>query len=118
MTPDIGGVSWFGDSNRAAALRRARLHYHCSSLAEPCVADEPLVHLIDIGDAEVKRAAAWIAARCEAGDGVLVALRDAGLARALSSSMVVLRAGRIAHHAPSRARVAERGFVDRPLRHA
>jgi ABC-type hemin transport system ATPase subunit len=117
LTPDAGVVSWFGNAHRAAALERARLYYHRSSLDEPCPADESLIHLIDLGDTETVRLGAWIGQRCEAGDAVVVALRDPTLAPRLAERVVVLRAGRVVAHAPSRARVAERGFVDRSLRH-
>src|SRR5215813_12535277 len=36
LAPDVGTVSWFGDSDRAASLRRARLHYSRSSFDEAC----------------------------------------------------------------------------------
>jgi ABC-type glutathione transport system ATPase component len=117
MAPDAGMVSWFGDSARAASLRRARLHYCRSSLDEPYSADETLIQLIDVGDTEAAHLGPWIAARREAGDAVLMALRDSALASRLAERAVVLRAGRVVAHMAAR-RVAERGFVDRPLRHA
>ena len=118
MTPDAGVISWFGDSDRAAALKRARLHYDRSSLVEPCAADEALVHLVDVGDAESACLGSWLAERCEAGDAVLIGVRDPILGRRLAERVVTLRDGRIVAQAASRSRVAERGFVDRPLRHA
>lgn len=117
MAPDAGMVSWFGDSARAASLRRARLHFCRSSLDEPCPADGSFIHLVDVGDSEAARLGAWIAERREAGDAVLIALRDPALAARLAERAVVLRAGRVVAHVAAR-RVAERGFVDRPLRHA
>lgn len=117
MAPDVGIVSWFGESDRAASLMRARLHYCRSSLDEPCPADESFIHLVDVGDSEAARLGAWIAERREAGDAVLIALRDPALASRLAERAVVLRAGRVVAHVAAR-RVAERGFVDRPLRRA
>jgi ABC-type sulfate/molybdate transport systems ATPase subunit len=117
LAPDEGSVSWFGDPDRAASLRRARLHYQRSSFDEPWPADESLVHLIDAGDAVASQAGPWIAERCGAGDAVVIALRDAALATRLAERVVALRDGRVVAHTTAR-RVAERGFVDRPLRHA
>jgi putative ABC transport system ATP-binding protein len=117
MAPDGGLVSWFGDSDRAASLRRVRLHYYRASLDESCPADESFIHLVDVGDTEAARLGAWIAERREAGDAVLVAIRDSTLASRLADRAVVLRAGRVVAPAAAR-RVAERGFVDRPRRHA
>jgi ABC-type multidrug transport system ATPase subunit len=117
MAPDVGIISWFGESDRAASLMRARLHYCRASLDEPCPADESIIHLVDVGDSEAARLGAWIAERREAGDAVLIALRDPALASRLAERAVVLRAGRVVAHVAAR-RVAERGFVDRPLRHA
>jgi ABC-type ATPase involved in cell division len=109
VTHDAGVVSWFGDSHRGASLRRARLHYCRSSLDEPCPADEALIHLIDVGDAEAARLGEWIAQRRGAGDAVLMALRDSALASRLAERAVVLRAGRVVAHAAAR-RVAEAAF--------
>jgi ABC-type glutathione transport system ATPase component len=109
MAPDAGIVSWFGDSGRAASLRRARLHYCRSSLDEPRPADESFIHLVDVGDIEAARLGAWIAARREAGDAVLMALRDSTLAIRLAERAVVLRAGRVVAHTAVR-RVAEASF--------
>ncbi len=117
MAPDAGIVSWFGDSNRAASFRRVRLHYYRSSLDESSPADESFIHLVDVGDTETARLGAWIAERRDAGDAVLMALRDSGLASRLAERAVVLRAGRVVAHVAAR-RVAERGFVDRPVRRA
>jgi ABC-type glutathione transport system ATPase component len=117
MAPDAGTISWFGDSNRAVSLRRVRLHYYRSSLDEPCPADEALIHLVDVGDTEAARLGAWIGERRDGGDAVLMAVRDSALANRLAERAVVLRAGRVVAHVAAR-RVAERGFVDRPLRHA
>jgi len=117
MAPDAGVVSWFGDADRAASLRRVRLHYYHSSLDEPCPTDASLIHLIDVGDTDAGRLGAWIAERRAAGDAVLMALRDPTLASRLTERAVELRAGRVVARAAAR-RVAERGFVDRPLRHA
>ena len=118
LTPDAGIVKWFGDGARATALERARLHYHKSSLNESNPADKAMIHLIDLGDAEAARIEPWIAERCEAGDAVVVALRDAALARSVARRFVALRDGRVVAHGTSQARVAERVFVDRPVRHA
>ena len=117
MAPDAGIVSWFGDADRAASVRRARLHYCRSSLDEPCPADESFIHLVDVGDSEAARLGACIADHRDAGDAVLMALRDPALASRLVERAVVLRAGRVVARVAAR-RVAERGFVDRPLRHA
>jgi ABC-type glutathione transport system ATPase component len=117
LTPDAGVVSWFGSSHRACALERVRLHYHRSSLQEPCPADESRIHLIDVGDTEAARLGSWIGERCEGGDAVVVALRDPALVPCLAERVVELRGGRVVAHAAAR-RVAERGFVDHPLRHA
>ncbi len=117
LTPDAGTVKWFGDGDRRGALERARLHYHRSSLAEASVADGPMVHLVDIGDAEAARVGAWVAERCDAGDAVLIAVRDASLARALGTRVVVLSHGRVVARGVSPARVAEPVFVDRSLGH-
>jgi ABC-type multidrug transport system ATPase subunit len=117
MAPDAGLVSWFGDADRAASVRRTRLHYCRASLDEACPADESFIHLVDVGDTEAACHGAWIAERREAGDAVLVAVRDSTLASRLADRAVLLRAGRVVAHAAAR-RVAERGFVDRPLRRA
>jgi ABC-type nitrate/sulfonate/bicarbonate transport system ATPase subunit len=117
LAPDAGGLRWFGDSNRAAALDRARLHIHHSSL-DDSRSPEPVVHLIDVGDADAARAGRWIDARCELGDAVLVALRDAELGQRLGARVVALCGGRVVPATRARARVAESVFVDRPVRHA
>jgi ABC-type glutathione transport system ATPase component len=117
LTPDSGVVSWFGDPQRTVALERAHLHYHRSSLNEPRSADESHIHLVDLGDAGAASLGPWIGERCEAGDAVVVALRDPVLASRLTERAVVLRGGRIVARTTAR-RVAERRFVDRPLRHA
>src|SRR5215831_3204334 len=117
LTPDAGVISWFGDSHRAVALERAHLHYHRSSLDGPRSAEEPHVHLVDLGDAGATALGPWIDERCEAGDAVVVAVRDPVLASRLTERAVVLRGGRVVAHTAAR-RVAERGFVDRPLRDA
>ncbi len=117
MTPDAGVVRWFGDRGRAAALERARLHYHRSSLADACIADGCVVHLVDVGDAEASRIGAWVAARRDAGDAVVIAVRDASLGRALAGRVVTLGRGRIVSPSAPSARVAEPVFVDRPLGH-
>jgi ABC-type multidrug transport system ATPase subunit len=117
LAPDAGTVSWFGDSDRAASMRRARLHYDRSSLDELYPADESFVHLIDVRNAEAAKTGPWIAERCAAGDAVLIAVRDPALANRLAERIVSLRDGRVVAHTAGR-RVAERGFVDRSLRHA
>jgi ABC-type glutathione transport system ATPase component len=109
MAPDAGTVSWFGDSDRAASLRRTRLHYCRSSLDEPSPADESFIHLVDVGDTEAAGLGAWIAERRDAGDAVLMALRDSTLAFRLAERAAVLRAGRVVAHAAAR-RVAEPCF--------
>jgi ABC-type phosphonate transport system ATPase subunit len=116
LPPDAGTIRWFGVTDRWAALDRTRLHYHRSSLAEPCLADESRIHLVDVGDADAARAGAWIGARCDAGDAVVIAVRDLVVGRRLAARAVALRDGRVVAHA-ARARVAEGVFVDRPLRH-
>jgi energy-coupling factor transporter ATP-binding protein EcfA2 len=117
LTTDAGVVRWFGDCARGAGLEHARLHYHKSSLDEPCLGDESLIHLVDVGDAEAARIGPWIDAHCDAGDAVVIGLRDASLGRTLAGRSVTLCNGRVVSHGASRARVAERVFVDRPVRH-
>jgi ABC-type hemin transport system ATPase subunit len=116
LTADSGAVKWFGDADRAAALGRARLHHHRSSLDEPPRSDESRVHLVDIGDAESARVGAWIAGRCDAGDAVVIGVRDLFLARRLAVRTVALHGGRVVAYG-AHACVAEGVFVDRPLRH-
>lgn len=118
LTPDAGIVRWFGDASRSAAMRFARLSYHRSMLAAAAESDATAIHLVDVGDADALRARSWLESRRERGDAVLLALRDHMAARRLAERIITLLDGRVVEGGPGRARVAERVFVDPPLRHA
>jgi ABC-type multidrug transport system ATPase subunit len=109
LSPDTGVVKWFGDSRRAAAVERTRLHYHRGSF-DDVATDRSVVHLIDVGDAEAARTREWIESRCASGDCVIVAVRDPALARRLAETVVIVRDGRVVAPSHAHARVAETVF--------
>jgi ABC transporter len=109
LSPDSGVVKWFGDSRRAVAVERTRLHYHRGSF-DDVATDRSVVHLVDVGDAEAARISGWIESRCGSGDCVIVAVRDPALGRRLAETVVMVRNGRVVAPSHAHARVAETVF--------
>lgn len=110
---DSGTVAWFGDSNRGVAAERATYHFAgASSSRRAPRGTKPHVHLVDGPEAlcfaAVSRISRWIERRRADGDAVLLAARDAALARDLVSRVVILHNGRVSADGVSTpARVAE-----------
>ena len=105
-----GVVQWFGDTSRAAAVRRAVYHPAQMDVMHATSPKESVVHLVDSRAplADVGILAAWITRRCEEGDAIVLATEDIERARQLTSQVFVLRSGRLQPVSHANARVAER----------
>ncbi|HEY9228707.1 MAG TPA: ABC transporter ATP-binding protein [Gemmatimonadaceae bacterium] len=101
LRPDAGDIAWFGQSDRATGSERATYYFPGGSGRSRSATSSraPHIHLVDglesLSLTTVSRVEQWIERRTGAGDAVLVAARDAHVARDLVERIVVLRAGRL-----------------------
>lgn len=115
MAPDVGGISWFGERSRSAALEIACYY---ASVADFEImrssrerAGAARVHLVDLSSVgeRLELIGGWLRDRRDVGDAVVTAVESECFADALGLRAIALCHGRLA--APSdervRARVAE-----------
>lgn len=109
LKPESGELRWFGETDRAAAVRRAVYHCGPGDLARAPLVAESTIHLIDIPitTEAVLSVARWIERRRERGDAVIVSVCDEDFAHHLAAHTLVLRGGRLHADSRVRSRVAE-----------
>jgi ABC-type multidrug transport system ATPase subunit len=78
LGPDAGEIAWFDVRERAAAARYVVHHATRLDLLRAGCSTERHLHLVDVPRGDDDRVDAWIAARREHGDAVVVASRDLG----------------------------------------
>jgi ABC-type sugar transport system ATPase subunit len=105
LRPDAGHILRFGDARRASCVRRVLYHIRRTDLMRFGATGTPVIHLLDVGDSHGLEP--WIFARCAAGDAVMLASRDAQLARGCADRTFVLKAGMLLPDFPRSRRVAE-----------
>jgi predicted ABC-type transport system involved in lysophospholipase L1 biosynthesis ATPase subunit len=109
LSHESGEMRWFGEADRTAAASRAAYHCAPADLLQSRCVDQPTVHLLDVpfGIEACLTIARWIERRREAGDAVIVSIRDPDLAHHVASRALVLRAGRLHPEPRPQSRVAE-----------
>lgn len=113
LRPDGGRVGWFGEPSRTMAAARVSYHWpgagaaawrplasRGASLRGGASRALPHLHLLDdplrdASSAQASELARWMAARCRAGDAVVVTSRSAATALVLDARIVALAAGRL-----------------------
>jgi predicted ABC-type transport system involved in lysophospholipase L1 biosynthesis ATPase subunit len=124
MVPDAGDIRWFGDADRAAAVRRATYYFVPGryerrqparrEAARRRETREPHVHLIDgidgLAHDTIARLAEWTERRRKRGDAIVIAARDPDVGAQLASRCLTIRSGQlhVASRSGTTARVAER----------
>ena len=89
IRPDAGDIVWFGERDRAMALRR--VCYHCTrpDLLRAGAEGEPHLHLVDLASDADHHVCAWIEARRAQGHAVIIALRDSDLPGCVNRSCLL-----------------------------